>query len=586
MRHVLLIACLLASSLSGYSQNSSKKIRKPPIELAEHAGSAVNWRTNLAEAIEESGQSGKPVFWYVPTIKGSHMDRKPEIDRYMLAGPFSWPRTVELLNESFVPVRMQADRSECETFGLKPMGFIEPGWIVIDAKGQEIGREHQITTFHPARFLAPLAKLAGVPNPALDGLPADSEDAASAQWLAGVKLWAHQKNEAARTTWRALVVAHPKHPMAWKAAMELQNLGPFVHAFETYDALPAAALSSSPAGTIAPAGLYDEGQLWQRSSDFLIATQRASGGWQDSTYDFGGTDGLPNVHMAISAICTTALLDHAALSAAPSERLEATLERALEFLADEKNVNAEDSDEQIFAHVYRVRCFVRWIELRPADKERVLPLLERVTQSLAAMQTKGGAWHHEYTNPFVTSDALIALAEAQRMGVEPPDLFDIVDRGMQSLLKCRTPEGAYTYGQPRGKAKAAIQGSVGRTPRGELALSRWDPDSSFGLEKAVLISFDNEKYLLPARKYDDHTSSYAYGGFFFYYDLHARTEAIAALPKGEARDAAVKRQRKQLVGLAEFDGAFMDSHEIGRSYGTGMALWCLGILRELETDAP
>ena len=586
MQHALLILFLFASALSTSPQNSSKRIRKAPAELAVLAGSAVQWRSDLEQATEEASRSGKPVFWYVPTIQGSFMDRKKEIDRYMLAGPFSWPRTVEILNENFVPVRMRADRSECESFGLKPLEFIEPGWIILDAKGQEIAREHQITTFHPARFLAPLAKLAGVPNPALDGLPADADDRASAQWLAGVKLWAHQENEAARETWRDLVDAHPEHPMAWKAAMELQNLGPFVHAFETYASLPAAALHAMPEGTIAPVGTYNEGQLWQRSSGFLIATQRASGAWEDSTYDFGGTDGLPNVHMAISAICTTALLEHAAQDPKPNARLEAALERALGFLANESNVNEADSDERIFAHVYRVRCFVRWIELRPTDEPRVLPLLKRVTQSLAAMQTKGGAWHHEYSNPFVTSDALIALAEAKRLGVEPEGLFDIIERGMQSLLKCRTPEGAYTYGQPRGKAKASIRGSAGRTPRGELALSRWDPDTSFGLEKAVLISFDNEKYLLPARKYDDHTSNYAYGGFFFYYDLHARTEAIAALPKGKARDVAVKRQREQLIELAEFDGAFMDSHEIGRSYGSGMALWCLAILRDLNTDTP
>ncbi len=102
----------------------------------------------------------------------------------------------------------------------------------------------------------------------------------------------------------------------------------------------------------------------------------------------------------------------------------------------------------------------------------------------------------------------------------------------------------------------------------------------------MAISFDNEEYLLPTRKYDDHTSSYAYGGFFFYYDIQARTEAIAALPKGTARDAAVKRQRDQLLGLPEFDGAFVDSPEIGRCYGTGMALWCLSILSEVETASP
>ena len=30
------------------------------------------------------------------------MDRKPEIDRYLMGGPFSWPSTIELLAEHFL----------------------------------------------------------------------------------------------------------------------------------------------------------------------------------------------------------------------------------------------------------------------------------------------------------------------------------------------------------------------------------------------------------------------------------------------------------------------------------------------------
>ena len=584
MRTLLLIALLAAGATPALSQNSGDKIRTQPTGLARKAGDAVRWRSDLQAALEEAKESGKPVFWYVPTIQGSPMDRKIEIDRYMMAGPFSWPRTATLLNESFIPVRMRAGRSECAMHGLAPLAFVEPGWIVIGPGGEEIAREHQITTFHPARFLAPLAKLAGVANPAADGMPSDEKDEACNLWLDGARRWAKQEDALARAVWRNLVEQHPDHPLAWKAAMELQGHGPFVHAFETYAELPAAALATSPDGTIAPAGVYEERDLWNRGTDFLLATQRASGAWEDSTYDFGGTDGLPNVFMAVTAICTTALLEHAARLEKPDQRVEAGLARALAYMCDESNVNAEDTDERFFAHVYRMRCFVRWIDLRPDDKARLLPVLERVTAALVSMQMRNGAWHHEYANPFVTSDALIALAEAQRIGVTPAELFEIIDRGMTSLLLCRAENGAYSYGQVRGSgpARASIEGSVGRTPRGELAVTLWDPVRSTGLEKAVAASFDNEHHLIPARKYDDHTSSFAYGGFFFYYDLHARTEAIAALPKGKARDAAVKRQREQLLGLPEFDGAFVDSHEIGRGYGTGIALWCLGILNGVE----
>ena len=579
MRSLLYTASLIAFSLLATAQNSGKKIRSTPSETASKAGSGVEWRADLESALEEAAREKKPVFWYLPTIRRSPMDRKVEVDRYMMAGPFSWPRVTALLNEHFVPVRMPAGKSECETHGLKPLNFVEPGWIVLDEAGAELGREHQITTFHPGRFIEPLATLAETKNTASDGLPGSADDPATALWLSGVKAWISQREEDARADWTKLTEAHPEHPLAWKAAMELEGHGPFVHAFETYAKLSPKALAPSADGTTALPGAYSEEELWERSVSFLLGSQRSHGGWEDSTYDFGGTDGLPNVFVSISSICTIGLLEHAARLDKADPALEAALERALAYISDESKLNREDTDEQFWAHSYLARALARWIELRPEDKERVSPTLERATADLIATQGKSGAWAHEYSNPFVTSDALIALSAAKRAGVIPEDLPAAIERGVKSLLICRTTEGAYSYNQPRrGKARASIEGSVGRTPRGELALMLWSPKDSIGLEKAVALSFDNEEHLLPAQKYDDHTSSYGYGGFFFYYDLLARTEAIAALPKGAARKASASQQHEQIMNLPEFDGAFMDSHEIGRCYGTGMALWCLATL--------
>ena len=565
------------------AQNSMQKVRSTPSELAARAGSAVEWRADLTAALEEARELRRPVFWYVPTIRRSPMDRKAEIDRYMLAGPFSWPRAIAFLNEHFVPVRMAAGAAECKAHGLRPFVFVEPGWIVLDPAGEELGREHQITTFHPARFLEPLARLVGQENPARDGFPDSGEDPVVALWLSGAVNWHSQQDEKAREEWTKLIDGFPEHALAWKAAMELEGHGPFVHAFETYTRLPEPALEPSADGTTAPPGAWTERELWARSADFLLASQRSNGGWEDSTYDFGGTDSLPNVYVAVSSIATIALLEHAARLDQPDTRIEAALERALAYVSDEENLNREDTDEQTWAHVYRARCLTRWIELRPDDEDRLTPVLERIGADLIAAQSASGAWAHEYSNPFVTADALIALAAAQRAGAAPADLRPAVERGVASLLACRTDEGAYSYSTPRrGRARGSVEGSVGRTPRGELALALWSPDDSIGLERAVALSFDHERHLLPAQKYDDHTSSFAYGGFFFFYDLHARTEAIAALPAGPARREAAARQRELLVSLAEFDGAFMDSHEVGRCYGTGMALWCLALLADID----
>ena len=106
-----LVAALSPSFVA--AQNSTRKIRSAPGELAAKAGAGVAWRDSVEDALAESAKTGKPVFWYVPSVRRSPMDRKPEIDRYMMGGPFSWSATIVLLNQHYVPVREVA-RGELE----------------------------------------------------------------------------------------------------------------------------------------------------------------------------------------------------------------------------------------------------------------------------------------------------------------------------------------------------------------------------------------------------------------------------------------------------------------------------------------
>jgi hypothetical protein len=57
--------------------------------------------------------------------------------------------------------------------------------------------------------------------------------------------------------------------------------------------------------------------------------------------------------------------------------------------------------------------------------------------------------------------------------------------------------------------------------------------------------------------------------------MQGRSEAISAVTDQRIRDALVARQRRIVLGLPEIDGCFVDSHELGRCYGTAMALLCL-----------
>ncbi len=65
-----------ASAQLTFENNSTQKIRAQPGPQAARIGSAVNWVADFETAMRKSQETGKPVFWYVPTLRGSFMDRK------------------------------------------------------------------------------------------------------------------------------------------------------------------------------------------------------------------------------------------------------------------------------------------------------------------------------------------------------------------------------------------------------------------------------------------------------------------------------------------------------------------------------
>ena len=102
------------------TRNSTKKVRPTPSALAAKVGSAVKWEGSFENAQKKSAETGKPIFWYVPTLQNSFMDRKVEIDRYMKAGMFSWPRIIDRINRDFVPVMAIPGAEQARDFDLLP----------------------------------------------------------------------------------------------------------------------------------------------------------------------------------------------------------------------------------------------------------------------------------------------------------------------------------------------------------------------------------------------------------------------------------------------------------------------------------
>ena len=602
------------SSTEDTLENSTDKNRAVPNELAKKVGSAIHWENDYSAALAKAKQSGKPIFWYVPSIPGTFMDRKEEVDRYMLAGPFSWPTIINLVNQNCVPLRTIPNRALQKQFELQVYKFVEPGFLIIQPTEEVTLIANRLTTLHPPLIMKLLQNALG-PNSDLGDEASEFQgavsskvldDAIAANWkleaeplqqilksdsmesklIAGMCVFKMGRHEEAREIWQKASLAHPTHPLAWKAACEAQGIGPFYRGLEVFEKLPETAARVSDSKRITSAAApkaYSEDQLWDRSVNFLLGMQHINGGFFDSDYDFGGEDSLKNVHVAVTSLVGLALIEAMPKSPSPEQklRIQNALDRARSFVTKDSNLNLFDRDEILWAQAYRIR-FLASLTVSSGEpatsnnsEDNLANSLQRAVQQLEGLQLKTGGWYHEYANAFVSATALTALFDAKQAGAVVDG--SKTDRGLQRLASQRYSNGAYPYatrrenGRNEGTEKD-LAGAGGRISICELARRRWgqvnDQDFTLAIEKSMKY----HELLAKALKYDNHTSTYAYGGFFFWYDMQARSESIALITDVNKRRELVMQQRDLILGLPEVDGCFIDSHELGRCYGTAMAL--------------
>lgn len=598
-------------------KNSTEKIRVRPSQQSLRAGSGVVWTTNYDRALVQAKATGKPIFWYVPSVTGTFMDRQTEVDRYMLAGPFSWPANIKLLNHYFVPLKCVPSKLQAAQFGIEVYKFVEPGFLIVAPDEKVLFVADRLTTTNPQWFFAHVASVLdgkvetwkeladpdgniqlddwlGRLSSGGNGITEDElqtlQKSAFAEHRMIAAMSAHRRGDQrlAVDVWAKMANDFPEHPLAWKAACESQRIGPFVRGFEVFGDQIRLEKHSPESGFLTSAavpGSFDDSQLWTHGIEFLLSMQDKSGGFFDSDYDFGGTDSLPNVYVAVTSLVGMALLEASEMNQFKDrdQLIMDAVRRAVEFVGDERNINFDDRDEILWAQAYRIRLLARAIEkgFPEATKER----LQAAVEQLESLQLNTGTWFHEYANAFVTATALVSLREANRAGAVVDK--EKVNRGLQRLENQRLGNGAYPYatrrpgqggaGSDRGTDRD-MAASGGRISICELARYVWDEVDSAELSRAVELSLKYHELLEKALKYDNHTSTYAYGGFFFWYDMQARSEAIDVLPAGQVQ-VDLGRQQKEIVRrLPEIDGCFVDSHELGRCYGTAMALLSLGRL--------
>ncbi len=534
---------------------------------AAKCGSEIPWVESLSDAQKAALASGKPIAWWVTKVESSPMDRKLVLEKYMQSGPFMMPGVIELLSAEFVPLKLPGNPAIHKRYGIQTTDFIEPGMVFLGPDLKVIHRVDRLTTFseewlvhllrgvlkkaerpvpdHKVELSAGRKAIAeGKPDPELFRIVPGEE----ARWFQGVAHWLNGQTADAIKEWKSIKEGR----WAWKAAAELARDGPFVRGFEIYESLPPDALKDElPTTTTLPRAKPDIA----RAVRFLLQNQRNNGVWDDSNYNYAGDVSLPNVYMADTALAALALR-----AWGDPKEIDTAIVRAEAYMKDEEHIATDDPQEIAWAHAYRLLYFTK-----TGNKE----MMARLVKKLADLQKQNGIWQHEYDNPFVTATILHVLDGAKAAGADVPAI--VVKRGAAALKSTRDAKGVFSYEYPgRGDRP---EGGSGRMPYLEYALSLSGQAKAEGIEKALALSFQHHALLERIRKYDDHADAWHNGGFFFWYDQYGR--AVAASAAGSA--ASLEKQRDIVLQIPEIDGCWVDSHELGRVYGTAMALLTLRV---------
>ncbi|HVE42819.1 MAG TPA: hypothetical protein VNM14_23260 [Planctomycetota bacterium] len=597
----------------------------------------------LEQAKKAAREKNRLILWYCPRIPGTHMYRAPVLDHYAKVVFFTDPGVVDLIRSKFVPLRMSCDETVAGSVGLRKPDFIEPGFLFLTPEGRVVHTMDRIRTFNTdwlrAALIAVLRRNDAYNAPAGESVEdlirgGDDEKALERATpdqkaqifrhagryrdVLGLSCAALQKGRAllalgdldgARRAldaddspeslyhraaiaqnpdaiWKQLLERHPESCWAWRAAaqkaLDPDGLprGPMSHLFEDFSAAPPKGLVSTTGVAAATAEAAS-----RRALDFLLRAQRDDGSWSDARYCYGWASYMikrhikegrldpsyrvwpdttlrPNFYIAVTALSALALAEWR--DAAP-ERVDLALRKAEAYLDDDARV-ATGRCEECYAEMFRLLYYT---------KSKDVPRMNRILSRLGKLQDEDGFWGHEYPSAFATAAIVHAIAGAKRAGADVPSV--LLGRAADALLKTRRGGLRHDYRHEPGKPQSSEKNSAGRTALAELALHECGRGSIENVAAGVDVYWKHVAALEAIRACDNHADE-ELAGFFFFYCVYHTLEAARALDE-PARGRHLEKFRAQMLALPEMDGSFVDSHELGKSYGTAMALLILNRLR-------
>ena len=331
-------------------------------------------------------------------------------------------------------------------------------------------------------------------------------------------------------------------------------------------------------------------------SKFLLSNQNPDGSWgtPQQTKGLNIYAPIPGAHrafrLAVTALSLSALLE----VQKDNPDYQETITQGKEYLVENLTSLRRATPMAIYnvwSHAYGIQSLVRLYghSTKKSEKEKLRSIISQQITMLQKYESVDGGWGYYDFNAqtkqpsgssisFVNATALVALKEAESIGVEIPG--KMVQKALNAIRRQRLPDHSYLYGEYlKYKPRRGINrpaGSLGRSHACNLALQVWgDQSVTAEIHKLCLDRLVKRNgWLDVARKRPvPHESWFAVAGYFFYYGHLYASLCIEQLPENE-RDFYKQSLAQILIPLQEKDGSWWDFpfYNYHQQYGTAMAL--------------
>jgi hypothetical protein len=343
----------------------------------------------------------------------------------------------------------------------------------------------------------------------------------------------------------------------------------------------------------------------ERGIKFLLADQRPDGSWgsPEKTKGLNIYAPPPGAHdafrTAVTSLAIMALIEaEPCLADDQRSAVNEAIDRGAAWLDKRLGRLRRATPEAIYnvwGHAYAIQALVKLHERAEGDSTRQAKLKDLAAAQadlLARYSFVGGGWSYydflagtqtpsDAAFSFCTATALIALHQAESIGVEFPER--LTEKALASIHRQQKADFSYAYGEYlRMMPMHPINrpgGSLGRSQACNLALRlHGDERVTDDVLKTWLNRlFARNGWLSIGRKRPiPHESFFFVAGYFYYYGHWYAAQCIEQLPEIE-RPYFQDHLAHILLPLQERDGSWWDYpfYNYHQQYGTAMAVMSL-----------